>query len=104
MAGERQLLEDGEDADLATFPALGLGVARQDERGLAEIGLARQLLHLVVGQATGIGEDGELVALQRVRGEDVELDKREFALTHGSDSSSNLAGARGREERQDGQG
>ena len=73
MSGEGQLLEDGEDADLVALGALGFGVARQDERGFAEIGLASQLLHLVVAQAASVGEDRKLVALQRPRGEDVEL-------------------------------
>ena len=57
-------------------------VARQDERGLRQVGLARQLLHLVIAQAARVGEDGELVALQRAAGKHIELDKRKFTWGH----------------------
>ena len=87
MSGEAQLFIDGEDADLVTLRALDRCVARQDECGFAEVGLARQLLHLVIAQTARVGKDGELVALQRPRSKDVQLHEREFALRHGSASA-----------------
>ena len=44
-----------------------------------EIGLARQLLHLIVAQATSVGEHRKLIALQWAAGENIELNKMEFA-------------------------
>ena len=82
MSGERQLFVDGEDSHLVAFDALDGGIARQDEGGLAEIGLARQPLHLVVGQAARVGEDRKLIALQRSRGENVKLHESESSSGH----------------------
>ena len=100
MSGEGQLLVDGKDPHLVTFGALGGGVARHDEGGLAEIGLARQLLHLVVAQAAGVGEDRKLVALQRPRGENVKLYESESAGGHAGAPEINVAGL-AREARRD---
>ncbi len=66
MTGEGQFLEHGEDADLVTFGAFGVSVAWKDKGGLAKIGFARQLLHLVVAKTASVGEDCELIALQRL--------------------------------------
>ena len=58
---------------LTTLFALCGGIARKDERGFLHPRFARELLHFVVRQAAGVGEHGELVALQPVRREDIDL-------------------------------
>ena len=62
-----------EDADLNAAFAFDLRGAGKNEGGLAEVGLAGEGLHLVGGEAAGIGEDGEGVAFERVFGEDIDL-------------------------------
>ncbi len=83
MSGEGQLFVHRKDADLVALAPLDVCIARQDVRGLRQIGFARQLLHLIVAQATGVAEDRELIALERAAGKHIKLDKREFALGHG---------------------
>ena len=73
MAGEFELFLHGEDADLDAALALDLRLAREDEGGLAEVGLAGEGLHLLGGEAAGVGEDGERVAGESALGEDVYL-------------------------------
>ena len=72
MAGEFELLAHGEDAYVDAAFALDLGRAREDEGGLAEVGLAGDGLHLGGGEAASIGEDGEGVAFEGLLGEDVD--------------------------------
>src|SRR5581483_6060487 len=48
MAGERELLLDGEDADANSAFALGRRVSRKNKSSLAEIGFTRQPLHFSV--------------------------------------------------------
>jgi hypothetical protein len=50
-----------------------LGLARDDERCLAEVGLASERLHLVGRETAGIREDGERIAGESAFGEDVDL-------------------------------
>ena len=62
MSRETQLIIHSENADLVTFASLDRFLARQNECGFAEVGLARQLLHFDIAQASGVRKDGELVA------------------------------------------
>ena len=71
MAGELEFFAHGEDADVDAVLALDLGGAGQDEGGLAEVGLARDGLHLLGGEAARVGEDGERIAGEGLLGEDV---------------------------------
>ena len=75
MAGELELLTHGEDAHLDAALALHLRRAGQDEGGLAQIGLARQRLHLLGGEAARIGKDGQRIAFEWALGEDIHLGK-----------------------------
>jgi len=93
MPREGQLLINRKDAHLVALARLDFRIARQDEGGLAQVGLTRQLLHFVVRQAAGISKNGELVALQRAAGEHVELNKGEGALSHGKSSPHPLSEA-----------
>ena len=76
MAGERELAERGEDPDPGVSPLL----RRQDEDRLGEVHLAGERLHPPGVEPAPVGEDGELVALQRRFGEDVEEDVGQRAL------------------------
>ncbi len=82
VSREAQFFIHGKDADLVAFGTLHGFFTRQDECGLAQIGLARQFLHLRVAEAASIGEDGKLITLQRARGENVKLNKGKFAPRH----------------------
>ena len=75
VPGKWQFFVDGEDAHLDAFALFDGLVARQNERRLAEVGLARQLLHLVVAKTARIGEHRQLIAFQRPGGEHIELNK-----------------------------
>ena len=76
MAGERELAERGEDPDPGVSPLL----RRQDEDRLGEVHLAGERLHPLRVEPAPVGEDRELVALQRRFGEDVEEDVGQRAL------------------------
>src|ERR1700742_3983662 len=80
MAGKGHLVGGIEDADLDAVAALGGGVAREDEGGFLESCFAGEREHFVVGEAAGVGEDDELVALQAVGCEDVDLSVGEAAI------------------------
>src|SRR5208337_3547897 len=71
VPGELQFLFDGENAYLDALLALRGGVARQNESGLREPGLAGQRLHLGIAQAASIVEDRQLISFQRLGSEDV---------------------------------
>src|SRR5271170_1345615 len=73
MASEWNLFGREEDADPDAAFAFDLRSAREDEGGFTEVGLARQGLHLVGGEAASVGEDSECVAFKRALGEDVHL-------------------------------
>lgn len=81
MPGEREL-------DLRRVDAQPRGVRRiarrKDEGGLREIELARDELHLRVGQPVGVREDRERVAAEDAVGEDVNGQK---AVAHGVPAS-----------------
>ncbi len=68
MAGEGQLRARREDAHAAR---VGRIRGREDERRLRVVELARDVLQPVLGDAGGVGEDGELVAAEQLVGEDV---------------------------------
>ena len=78
MSGEGKLFGDGEDAHRNRRIGGGAG-AGKDEGRLRQAGLAGQRLHLGRRQAARIGEHGQLVALERARGEDIDLHVREAA-------------------------
>src|SRR6266481_3225864 len=80
MSGEGQLFIHGEDAHAHAALALRGRIARKDERGFGEIHLAGQRLHLLIAESGGIGEHGKLVALERRRGKNIELDERQSAF------------------------
>ena len=92
MAGERELAERGEDPD----PRVSALLRRQDEDRLGEVHLAGERLHPLRVEPPPVGEDGELVALQRRFGEDVEEDVGRRALL-GHDTGDALAEGRGEE-------
>ena len=69
MAGERHLIGRAEDAQVGAVSRLD---RRQHEHRLGQIELARDRLHALVAQPFGIQDDGELVAGERLLGEDVE--------------------------------
>ncbi len=75
VPGKRQLFVDCEDAHFDAFALFDGFFARKNKRRLAEVGFARQLLHLFFAKAARIGEHCQLVAFQRAAGEHVELNK-----------------------------
>jgi hypothetical protein len=77
MAGERQLRRGREDANARMRVVLG----REHEDGLGVVHLLRELLHQVVVDVATVGEDGQLVAGQRLVGEDVGNDVAERSHT-----------------------
>jgi len=69
---EAQFLAGREDP----HPVIGSRVlGRQQERGFGQVGPVGERLHLPAVQAFGVDDDGQRVAAQRFRGEDIELDK-----------------------------
>ena len=62
-------------------PALALdrGVARQNERGLRKIHLARDRLHLLIAEAARIGKHRQGVALEWLRSKYIQLHEWEVA-------------------------
>src|SRR6476469_3238173 len=61
MSGKGQLGRGREDPD----PRVATGLGREDEHGLGDIHLARELLHRLVVDAAPVGEDGELITGER---------------------------------------
>jgi hypothetical protein len=68
VAGEGYLPARREDADP---PGVARVRGRVDEGDLAVVELARHRQQVLLGDATGVGEDGELVATEPAVGEDV---------------------------------
>ena len=73
MPRKGQFLVHREDPHTDAMLALFLRVAWQDERGLRQVGLARQRLHFGLGQAARISEDGEHIALKCALCKDIHL-------------------------------
>ena len=48
----------------------------ENERGLGEIGLFCERLHLRIRQSASVLDDGKRVSLQRVLGKNIDLNKR----------------------------
>jgi hypothetical protein len=69
MPGEGQLAHDGPDAVAVVGARLGRAL---DEAGLRELRLTREGEHRRVVDAVGMVDDGEAVAGERARREDVE--------------------------------
>ena len=67
MSREGQLGHGREDAN----PRMPAGLGRQDEHGLAQVHLASDFLQQLLGYFSRVGEDGELIALERGAREDV---------------------------------
>ena len=67
MPGKWELDVGREDAD----EDVAVGLRRVDEDGLREAELLRERLQQLLGDAARVGEDGELVALERRRCKDV---------------------------------
>src|SRR5215469_3050773 len=86
VAGERQLFIHGKDANLVSLSLFDVGVAREDEGRLGQVGLTGQLLHFAIAEATRVGDDGQLIALQWTIGEDIELNERKGSTSHGCNS------------------
>ena len=80
MPRERQLAGRGEDPHprLAVRPR-----GRQQERGLGTVHLARDRLHLRVGEARRLKHHRERIASEDALGEDVHLDEEELPGGHG---------------------
>ena len=74
VARKGKLLIFGENADLDAVVALGGCIPGKDEGRFVHSGFSGDLLHFGVGESAGIRKDHKLVALQALRGEDVELD------------------------------
>src|ERR1700691_5318007 len=93
MAGERQLFLHSEDAHANALLAFGGGVASQDERGLGEVHLLGDQLHLGIGYAAGVGEYGQRIALERTRRENIPLRhcQAPYWLAHESSPGTNRA-------------
>jgi hypothetical protein len=53
------------------YPAAAVGPRWEQEDGLGEVQLTSEALHLLGTERPPIDEDGELVAFERIRGEDV---------------------------------
>ena len=81
MAGERNFPIAGEDANLHTAFALDGGFTRNDESRLLETGFACEILHLAIAEAARVQENGERIALQASRGEDVNLNQPQTPRT-----------------------
>ena len=69
MAGELQLLLRGEDAEASERAIVSRFL---DEDCFGVIHFARNDLHLIVGEAVAVGENGERIAFEAIGGEDVE--------------------------------
>jgi hypothetical protein len=67
MAGERELRPRREDPD----PDVSAFARREQKHRLGEVHLQRQALHLLGCEGTTVDEDAELVAVQRLGGEDI---------------------------------
>ncbi len=76
MSGKGDLPVGCEDPHAHAMLAFGRGVAREDEGGFAEEGLARDRQHLRVAQSVRIEEDVERIALQGLLGEDIDVRER----------------------------
>jgi hypothetical protein len=74
MAGEGQLLARSEDAHAVVRARLR---RRQQERGLGQVGPARDALHRRTVQRVGADHHGQRVALEQARGEHVQLQESE---------------------------
>src|SRR5512147_1955943 len=77
MSRELQLFLGGKYADLDALVLFHLCIARKDERGLREIGLASDRLHLLSREPPRIREYRQLIAFQRTRGENIHVHVRE---------------------------
>src|SRR5438045_9381612 len=64
MPGKWKLLLNCKNAHACAVAALLFNFARQNERRLGKIRLARERLHLARRQSTSIGEDRRLIAFQ----------------------------------------
>mmetsp|Transcript_5523 Transcript_5523/g.13340 ORF Transcript_5523/g.13340 Transcript_5523/m.13340 type:complete len:293 (+) Transcript_5523:495-1373(+) len=93
VARERQFATRREDAHPIVSGRVG---GRQQEGGFAEVGPAGEGGHFLVGQTGSVDNDGQRVALQRGRGEDVDLDEaaefRHRAGTSGTDQAARSPG------------
>ena len=76
MAGERHLGGPREDADLASMSGSG----REHEGGLGQVELLGDLLHLLIAQPLGLGQDSKLIAAEARVGEDI---AEVVVVTHG---------------------
>ena len=85
VPGERQLLLRGEDPHAVIGP---LVIRRQQEGSLGEVGPARELGHLLIGELGGVVHDGQRIAPVRHRGEDIDLGEAE--IDHGRESGTGL--------------
>jgi hypothetical protein len=72
MAGEGQFLSGGEDGDACSFGLFNGRGAALHEGGFREIEFARDGLHLLGGELSGIHHHGEGIARQRGVGEDID--------------------------------
>jgi hypothetical protein len=77
VAAEGNFLLSDEDAHFDSSFELDGGIARKNKSGFFKVGFASDVLHLSVGEPSGVGENGELVTLEAMRGEDVDLDETE---------------------------
>src|ERR1700733_12442860 len=79
MAGEGQFFVNRKNS--YPHPALAFDslVAGQDKSGFRKVHFARDGLHLLVAQPASIGEYSQRVALEWLRGKNVELREREVA-------------------------
>jgi hypothetical protein len=73
MSGKGQFGVLPEDA----HPRVAARGGGQNEGGLGMIELARDVLHLRVGDAGGVEEHRQRISFQRVLGKDIDLDKVE---------------------------
>ena len=88
MAGERHLGRGREDP----HANVAVGLRRIDEGRLGEVHLSRKALQLMLRDLARVGEDGELVSGERLRGENVADDVAEGS--HALSLTTHILGSR----------
>ena len=79
MPAEGIFLFGSKDADLDAFFFFDGRIAREDEGSFLQTGFAGDGLHFVVGEAASVRKDGEGIAFEAARSEDVDLYEAVFA-------------------------
>src|SRR6059058_6130304 len=73
MSGKRQLLLHRKYADSLPLLCFNLRLARQDKSCFRKIHLARERLHLLIGQTARVCENSERITGKRSSGKNIKL-------------------------------